>query len=266
MFKAKELMSYIVIQELYKSYTNPHGKKDNSRVDVLVDFNLSVEHQEFITFFGPNGCGKTTLLNMIAGLANMNKGKITVNNKSVKETKIGYVFQNFQMSFLPWKSNIDNIAFPLELQGSRKRERRKIARDFLQQLDIKIPETAYPYQLSGGQQQLVAIARALISNPEILLLDEPFNQLDYQTRISMHDKLLDIWEKTKTTILFVSHELDEAIILGDKIVFLSKRPARILEILENDLPRPRKHDIVRSEKFFVLKKHGLSVFEQALKE
>lgn len=257
-------MAFIEIKKLYKSYKTSTDEKKDYELEVLINFNLSIEERQFITFFGPNGCGKTTLLNCISSLIDINSGTIEINDKPAIQSEIGYVFQNFQATFLPWKKNIDNVAFPLELKRINKNERRKIAKDFLKRLDINIPENNYPYQLSGGQLQLLAIARALISNPQVLLLDEPFNQLDYQTRISMNNKILEIWQKTKTTILFVSHEIDEAIILGDKTIFLSKRPAEILEIMENELPRPRKYDVIKTEKFFALKKRGIEIFKQAL--
>jgi len=257
-------MSFIVIEEVSKSYLPPGGTVDRKH-KVLVNFNLSVEQQEFITFFGPNACGKTTLLNSIAGLTSIDNGIIKINGVSPQQTKIGYVFQNFQLSFLPWRRNIDNIAFPLELYGMKKKDRIERVKEFLSTIDIELPLYSYPYQLSGGQQQLLAITRALIFEPQVLLLDEPFNQLDYQTRITMQDKLLYIWEKTKTTILFISHELDEAIVLGDKIVFLSKRPAKILEVVDNNLPRPRNHEIIQTQDFFSLRNRGLRIFEEALK-
>lgn len=257
-------MSFIIIEKLFKSYLDP-SLSDGRKHEVLMNFSLCVEQQEFITFFGPNACGKTTLLNSIAGLTPIDGGSIKVDGKPPQQTKIGYVFQNFQLSFLPWRRNIDNIAFPLELQGMGKKGRREKVKEFLSTVEIDLPLYSYPYQLSGGQQQLLAIARALIFEPQVLLLDEPFNQLDYQTRITMQDKLLHIWQKTKTTILFVSHELDESIVLGDKIVFLSKRPARILEVISNNLPRPRDHNIIQTQDFFSLRNRGLRIFEEALK-
>lgn len=218
-------MSFIAIEKLSKCYLDT-SVSDGQKQEVLADFSFSVEQHEFITIFGPNACGKTTLLNSIAGLTPIDSGFIKINGKSSQQTKIGYVFQNFQLSFLPWRRNIDNIAFPLELQGVEKEERREKVKEFLAAIEIELPLFTYPYQLSGGQQQLLAITRALIFEPQVLLLDEPFNQLDYQTRITMQDTLLRIWQKTKTTILFISHDLDEAIVLGDKIIFLSKRPGK----------------------------------------
>jgi NitT/TauT family transport system ATP-binding protein len=258
------MMHFISIERLHKSYLVPNNSSVE-RVEIINDFNLSVEQREFVTFVGPNGCGKTTLLNSIAGLSDIDSGTIRIDGRPPQQTKIGYVFQNFQLSFLPWKQNIDNIAFPLELQGLEKKQRRKIVEDFLGKIDFNLPLHSYPYQLSGGQQQLLAIARALIFEPSVLLLDEPFNQLDFQTRMAMQDKLIDIHQKTQTTILFVSHDLDEAIILGDKVVFLSRRPTRILDVIDNPLPKNRNHDVVKLQEFFSVKNIGLSILERAFK-
>ena len=123
---------------------------------------------------------------------------------------------------------------------------------------------AYPYQLSGGQQQLISIARALINEPDVLLLDEPFNQLDYQTRMSIHGKVSEVWQKTKTTVVFISHDIDEAILLGDRTALLSRRPATVMELIENPLPHPRSNEMIQTPEFFNLKNHALELFHQAL--
>lgn len=257
-------MPFIEIRGVSKAFQQENDSYCQ-KLQVLKDFSLQIESQEFVTFFGPNACGKTTLLNLVAGLDGNDSGIIEIAGKAPIETKVGYVFQNFHLSSLPWKRNVDNIAFPLELQGIRKEERRRRVECFLANLEIDLPLHGYPYQLSGGQQQLLAISRALISEPQVLLLDEPLNQLDYQTRISMLDQLLRIWQKTRTTILYVSHDLDDALILGDRIVFLSKRPAQIREVIINTLPRPRDHTVVETQDFFSLKQRGIRIFEEALK-
>jgi NitT/TauT family transport system ATP-binding protein len=253
--------NFIQVENANKFYLDIKGH----RTDVLTDFNLSIQKGEFVTFFGPNACGKTTLLNIIGGLIKPNSGIIKINGKPPEQAKIGFIFQNYHNSLLPWRTNLSNLAFPLELNGTRKYQRNKIAKDFLQNLDINFPEEAYPYQLSGGQQQLLCIGRALISSPDVLLMDEPFNQLDYQTRIEMNDKVQDIWMKTGKTILFVSHDLEEAVALADRIVILSKRPAKIAEIIDNPLPRPRNTKTLQSDVFFLLKRKALEAFEKVIK-
>ena len=177
---------------------------------------------------------------------------------------MGYVFQDFRGTLFPWKRAIDNISYSLELKGVPRRERRLAAADLLAVFGIDIPTFNYPYQLSGGQQQLVSIARALMNKPSFLLLDEPFSALDYETRFFMQQKVLEIWRQTSTTVLFISHELDEAIYLADRVVFLTRRPARILEILDIGLPRPRTPEMMEGQDFFRLRSRGLRIFRDAL--
>lgn len=258
------MREFIKIENLHKKFGSP--QKGGDEVDVLTGFNLTVDKGEFLTFFGPNACGKSTLLNIVASLIHPDKGGVLINNKDPSQARIGFVFQNYQNSLLPWQTNIENVALPLNLEGISKKQRLEQASDFLGELDIKIPEDGYPYQLSGGQQQLLCIARALISNPDVLLMDEPFNQLDFQTRMMMNEKIQDIWKKTGRTVLFVSHDLDEAIMLADRLVLLTKRPARIAKIIENNLPRPRRSKILQDENFFQLKNKALDIFEKVLRE
>lgn len=256
-------MGFLVTKNLSKSYMDSNVKP-NRRIHVLNGINLEVEKGEFITFFGPNACGKTTLLNIVAGLIDFDSGNVEINDKNPKEAQISYVFQNFSDSLFPWRTNIDNIAFPLELRDIPKTERYLKVRAFLEEAGISLPLNNYPYQLSAGQQQLVAILRALISNPEILIMDEPFGSLDYTTRIHLENELLSILEKTEATVLFVSHDIEEGIYLGDRLVLLSKRPAKIVEIIKNTLPRPRNLDVYESNSFFELKTKALEIFKQEI--
>jgi len=256
-------MAHIILKNLFKSYSDKTNAKAE-QLKVLYDINLNIDKGEFVTFFGPNACGKTTLLYIIAGFIPFDKGEVRLDGKPPDKTRKGFIFQNYSDSLFPWRRNIDNICFPLELNGIPKKQRYEIASKLVDRLGLKLPLNAYPYQLSGGQQQLLAIARALIYDPEVLLMDEPFGSLDYQTRLSMQMILLDLWKKTKKTILFVSHEIDEAIFLADRLVLFSDKPTTILEILEINLPRPRTHEVIESQEFFALKTKALKIFKRAI--
>lgn len=247
--------NYLKIENISKSYGQVSG--DNA-VRVLDKINFEVDEGSFVVLFGPNGCGKTTLLNIIAGISKPDHGGLKFINE--EKRKISYIFQNFAETLLPWKSCLDNISFPLELENVEKNERRRLAIDLLKKLDLQIPIHQYPYQCSVGQKQLVAIARGLINNPAVLLMDEPFVSLDYDTRISIENKLLDIWRKTMTTIVFVSHDLDEAIYLSDKVVILSKKPTHVIAEIPIRLPRPRRHSMIGTQEFLQNKKSVLDYY------
>jgi len=254
---------HIRIRGLCKSYLQASRSES---LEVLRDITLDIEKGEFVTFFGPNACGKTTLLYVVGGLTPQTKGEVRINGRAPHQTTKGFIFQNYADSLFPWRSNIDNLCFPLEITGLPKRKRRERARQFLSKLGVKLPLEGFPYELSGGQQQLLAIVRALIYDPEVVLMDEPFGSLDYQTRLSMQITLLDLWSKTGKTVVFVSHEIDEAIFLADRLVLLSNKPTRIMDILKVDLPRPRSHEIVESHEFVRLKTQALRIFKQAVYE
>lgn len=253
----------IEIQNVKKTYG--HAKSTGQTL-VLDGFSLAVRPGEFLTIFGPNGCGKSTILHILAGVVRHDSGHISIAGENPGEAKVGFVFQNFESTLFPWRRNLDNVAWPLELQHVGRRQRRSRAREFLKEMDISLPEQAYPYQLSGGQQQLLSITRALIAEPKVLLLDEPFNQLDYQTRMKIQLETLALWSRTGTTVLFVSHDIEEALLLGSRTVLLTKRPARVREILENPLPRPRNHDMLKDPQFFELKSRALEIFSEGLAE
>ncbi|ENN95810.1 ABC transporter releated protein [Methanocaldococcus villosus KIN24-T80] len=212
---------------------------DGKKITALDDINLEVYKNEFLTVVGPSGCGKTTLLRIIAGLDKPTKGRILLDGKEIKGPGAdrGVVFQ--QYTLLPWRNVIDNIAFGLELRGVPKKERYEIARKFIKLMGLEGFEKAYPYQLSGGMQQRVAIARTLANDPEIVLMDEPFAALDAQTRAILQNELLKIWQKDKKTIFFITHSIDEAVYLSDRVVVLTARPGKIKDIIEIPLERPR---------------------------
>jgi NitT/TauT family transport system ATP-binding protein len=254
---------FVDINGLNKSF--PSSDRDGRlRVDVIKNLSLQCEHATFTTIFGPNGCGKSTLLNLLAGIIEPDSGIITIGGEQHKQQHVGYVFQDFRGTLFPWKRAIDNISYPLVLKGTPRSEGRNQAEKLLQRFEINIPIRNYPYQLSGGQQQLTSIARALIGDPVFLILDEPFSALDYETRFFMQQKVLEIWKESKTTVLFVSHDLDEAIYLADRVVFLTNRPASVTHVMDVDLPRPRKLEIMESNEFMKLKAEGLKIFREAL--
>lgn len=244
-------MSMISIKNLKKSFLN-----NGHKVEVLDDVNLEIKRGEFLVIFGPNGCGKTTLLNIISKLENKDNGEII--NEGILKTS--FVFQNYREALFPWQKIIDNIAFPLKLKGVLKNERYAKVEKLLNSLGIKMDLRAYPYELSGGQQQMVAILRALITQPDLLLLDEPFSSLDYKTTLLMEEKILEIWERLQLTIIFVTHEIDEAVFLSNRIALMSDKPSHIAKVLNNDLSYPRHWSVVGSEQFANLKQIALDTF------
>jgi len=258
-------MANITISELNKSFiTSIDGRRNN--IAVLKNINLTVHSGEIVTFFGPNGCGKSTLIHTIGGILPPDSGTISIDGRDSRDAKIGFVFQNYRDSLFPWLSNLDNIGFPLSLEGVNKKERIKRIQDFIQRFNLSLDQKSYPYQQSGGQQQLIAILRSLIYNPDLVLLDEPFAALDYTTRIFIQDTVQKLFSETKATALFISHEIDEAIYMADRLVLLSKRPARIIKIIDVNLEKPRKRDILKSEEFAALRKLVISSFQETLAE
>jgi len=220
------------------SKTFPARGKD-APVLALKDVNLQVRDGEFLTILGPSGCGKTTLLRMIGGLIEWDEGEITVNGKPVRGPgpDRAMVFQAFAL--MPWATVRDNVAFGLELRGVPKPKRHARADELLALVGLKGFEARLPGQLSGGMQQRVGLARALAVDPEILLMDEPFGALDEQTRRLRQEELLVIWEKTRKTVIFITHSMEEAVLLGDRVALMSPRPGRMSDITEVPLKRPR---------------------------
>ena len=219
------------------------GKRDSEPVLALKDLNLTVNDNEFLTILGPSGCGKTTLLRLIAGLLPWDEGEITIEGKPVRRPgpDRAMVFQNFAL--LPWMNVVDNVAFGLEIAGVPKSDRQGRANELIKTVGLSGFEKRYPTELSGGMQQRVGLARALAVRPKVLLMDEPFGALDEQTRRLLQEELLQIWEKERTTVVFITHSLEEAVLLGDRVVLMSARPGRIEEIVDVPLTRPRSTNI-----------------------
>jgi len=215
-------------------------QSEEVEIKALEDVNLEVKPNEFLCIIGPSGCGKTTLLRMIAGLDYPSSGEIILDGDRVSgpSPDRGMVFQEF--SLFPWRTVLKNIEFGLKIRGMEDKERRQIAERYLELVGLQDFGNSYPYELSGGMKQRVAIARALATEPSILLMDEPFGSVDAQTRNVLQEELLEIWRRTKKTILFVTHSVDEAVYLADRVAVMSARPGRIIACMDIGIPRPRK--------------------------
>ena len=233
--------------------------KKKGDVTALEDINLEIYDGEFVCLLGPSGCGKTTLLRMIGGLDVPTSGTVQIDGKVVAgpSPKMTMVFQEY--SLYPWRTIEENVGFGLEMMGVDKETRKSEVKKRLDLVGLTDFADSYPYELSGGMRQRAAVARALASDPAVMLMDEPFGALDAQTRNRMQNELLDIWESTKKTILFVTHSVDEAVYLSDRIVILSPRPGKIHEIYTVDLPRPRDRTSVE---FARLRKAVLAEIEK----
>ncbi len=216
----------------------------------LQDFTLSVQEGEFVCIVGPSGCGKTTMLRMVAGLETATAGTLEIEASSAGERPLNaMVFQD--QGLFPWMTVIDNVAYGLEMRGMGRRARHERAAPFLEMIGLSRFRDHYPQQLSGGMRQRVSIARAFVADPEILLMDEPFAALDAQNRLIMQEELLRIWEGTQKTVLFITHAVDEAIALSDRIVVMTAQPGRIKQIVPIDqFPRPRKPVELRADPRF----------------
>jgi len=227
---------------------------DGAGVPALEAIDLEIPDGQFVAVVGPSGCGKSTLLSLVAGLRLPSSGTVLCDGEPITvpmPRKIGMIFQ--EANLLPWLSAVDNVAFPLKLRRVPKAERLHSARRMLELTGLAGFEDRLPHQLSGGMKQRVAIARGLVQNPAVLLMDEPFASLDEQTRMVLGDELLGIWSETRKTVLFVTHSLNEAVYLADRVVVLSARPGRVVDDVPVDLPRPRSFAMTSSERFGVLK-------------
>jgi NitT/TauT family transport system ATP-binding protein len=234
----------LVVDDIVKRFETPEGP-----LTAVDHVSLSVKPGEFLAVIGPSGCGKSTLFNIVGGLVDSYEGTVTVAGDRVRgpHPAIGMVFQ--EESTFPWRSVVDNVAFPLEITGMRKAERLDRARHFISLVGLDGFERRYPAELSGGMRQRVSIARTLASEPKILLMDEPFAALDEQTRLLLGDKVLQIQQELQQTTLIITHNITEAVQLADHILVMTYRPGRVKRIVDIDLPRPRSSEIVTSEAF-----------------
>lgn len=221
---------------IYKSF---NSTAEGERINVLNGISFTTSEGRFICIIGPSGCGKTTLLRIVSGLDRPERGKIMLGNEEVTAPvrDIGYIFQ--EPTLFPWRTVQKNVEFGLEVAGVRKQERRLKAMSLLELVELDGFGEFYPKEISGGMKQKATLAMAMVIKPKVLLMDEPFVALDSQTRTYMQEVLLHVWEKTKKTVIFVTHNVEEAVFLGDEVICLTSRPAEIGKVLKSDMPRPR---------------------------
>lgn len=243
------------LRNISKTFTSEKGEK----IESLSSVSLDIDNQEFICLLGPSGCGKTTLLRIIAGLDQAGSGTVELDGTLIDRPnpQLAMIFQEY--SLYPWRTVVANIGFGLEIRKVPAEERYSIVKKYVEIVGLGGFENSYPYELSGGMRQRVAVARALAVDPSILLMDEPFGALDAQTRNLLQHELLEIWEKTRKTILFVTHSVDEAVFMADRIVVLTPRPGRICEVIPVQCTRPRDRTGVE---FAKVRRHVLDLINQ----
>jgi len=239
-----------------------HLGAGHTRFEAVHDLSLDIAPGEFVCLLGPSGCGKSTLLGALAGHLATTSGRIRVDREPVDgpDPSRGLVFQHHTL--FPWKRVVDNVAFGLQMKDVRAGERRTRAREMLASVGLGDFTERYPSQLSGGMQQRVEIARVLINRPTVLLMDEPFGALDALTRVKMQRLLLDVWARVRTTVVFVTHDIDEALFLADRIVVMSARPGRIVEQIGLPFARPRDATLVTTPEFAALKRRCLALLDE----
>jgi len=238
-------MTAIQVDNLSHVYAGAEGG-----VPALQDISMKVEPGKFVVIVGPSGCGKTSLLMMLAGLRHQTAGTILCDGRPIAEPdpgRVGVVFQ--EASLFPWLSALDNTEFPLALRGTAREERRRRAEQMLRLVGLEGFGARFPHELSGGMKQRVSIARGLIQDPPVLLMDEPFAALDEQTRMTMGHELLRIWSQTRKTVVFITHSLTEAVYLADEVLVMSPRPGRIIDRVTVTLPRPRTYEMMATDTF-----------------
>lgn len=246
-------MLSVSVQNVKKYY------RDQKRTtEALKEISLEIKSDEFVSVIGPNGSGKSTLFSLLLGIIKPDSGKIILEPNNCR---LGFVFQNYRDSLMPWATVLENLLLPLEESHLTLQEKQKFARELLVKFGLEKFEDSYVHEISGGMSQLVSLARSLIVNPEFLLLDEPFSALDYQRSVKMQEMLADFWEEKKMTTFMISHDIDDAIYLSDKIIVLSGRPGAIKEVIHNTLPRPRNFKVRLSDDFDTLREKLLRIIE-----
>ncbi len=244
----------IKLQHVRKSFL-----QNNHRKLVLENISFELKEGSFTTLFGPNGCGKSTLVNIIAGLDRPDSGEI-IGLENIR-SQVGYVFQDYRRSLLPWATAKENILFPLKLRGLPQAEQQQLFQEVLALAKINLDWNQRVLSLSGGQAQAVAILRALIIKPKFLILDEPFAALDFERTLSLREMISEVSHQLNLTVLFICHDLDEAVILGDQVLFLSRVPTTVLHSLNVSYPTPRSNSFSTTNEFFQLKIKALQYFQ-----
>ncbi|PWV99473.1 NitT/TauT family transport system ATP-binding protein [Paenibacillus cellulosilyticus] len=251
----------ISARQVQMQFKSTNEAKNKDAIHVLADFDLDVKEGEFLAVLGPSGCGKSTLLSILAGLSKQTSGEIVVDGVPIDgvNKKHGVVFQGYAL--FPWRTVLQNVEVGLQIRGVRSKERKAIAREYIQLVGLQDFENRYPHELSGGMKQRVAIARSLAYDPDVLLMDEPFAALDAQTREILQSELLRIWEAKKNTIIFITHSLDEAIYLADRVAVMTARPGKVKELIDIPLERPRAAEIRNSEAFVNLRQRAWEILK-----
>jgi NitT/TauT family transport system ATP-binding protein len=247
----------LVIEGVSKTFIDKRRQ-----VTALQNTDFTVKNSEFVTLLGPSGCGKSTILRIVAGLEQPTSGRVLLDGKEITAPgqDRGMVFQTYTL--FPWLTVRDNIEFGMDVAGRSKAEQREVSGHYIEKIGLKGFENAYPRELSGGMKQRVAIARALANDPEVLLMDEPFGALDAQTRTVMQELLLDVWDESHKTIIFVTHDVEEAVFIGDTIYVMTARPGKIKARIDVNLPPQRTYDLKLSNEFIQIKKDVLSLIRE----
>src|SRR3989344_514445 len=236
-------------------------KKSFKNTEVFEDFSIDFEQGKITAIFGPNGSGKSTLLNTLSGILHKEGGEFTI--KDFNHFQFSYIFQNYRESLLPWRTNFDNLALPLQIQNKSKEHIENKVKELQKLFDFNFDWKQYPYELSGGQQQILAFMRALVTEPKVLFIDEPFSALDYENNLRLREHLQRYYMLFKPTILLITHNIEEAIHLAEKIAVFSQKPTRVIEVVDNPLPYPRTVQSLKSEQFHQVKDRVFSIFQKA---